>query len=234
MNPVFLRGLNERFLRNNLPMADVPLYVAIITAAAGIVGAAIPQVAIMIRDVRQGERDRRERSATATRDACVELLRAAGELRTLSEGIRSYRGKADGMRARVDEVRERAAATGLSAARVSLQAAALETPAYAVASAASDLAHAVVDGTDMDQGVFVGKLDVSTLEKSASAFRDEAVKYARSLPRTTLLLLFLGKLKSDFPVVRRETGIVSVNRAPGEFFRSALIAIKRLRSCGVQ
>ena len=160
-------------------MADVSIYVAIITALAGLTGAAVPVVASAIRDVRQSEQDRRERWATATRDACVDLLRAAGELRTLSESIAAYRGTANGMRARVDEVRDRAEATRLSAANVSLQVAVLAEPAYQVASAADKLVQAVVEGTDMDRGVFVGELNVGKLVERVTAFREEAVKYAR-------------------------------------------------------
>jgi hypothetical protein len=164
-------------------MADVPVWVAGITALAGIIGAAIPQVASVIRDVRQGERDRRERWAVATREACVELLRAAGEVRTLSEGVRSYRGEANGMRARIDEVRNQAEATRLNAANVSMQAPDLSGAASELASAASDLAYDVVEGTDLDQGVFVGDLEVAKLHVGqlvarVNAFRDEAVKYA--------------------------------------------------------
>ena len=70
-------------------MADVPIYVAAITAGAGLIGALIPQAALVIREVRQAEKDRRERFVTAMRDACVELLGAAGELRTLAENIRN-------------------------------------------------------------------------------------------------------------------------------------------------
>jgi hypothetical protein len=165
-------------LRNNLRMADVPVWVAVITAAAGVIGAAIPQVAIVVRDVRQGERDRRERLATATLDACVELLRAAGELRTLSEGIRSYCGPADGMRARIDEVRSLAEATRLNSARVSTQVPDLAEAAYRVASAGSALAHSVVEGTDPVTGVFVGELDVDQLVKCVTDFQDGAVKQA--------------------------------------------------------
>jgi hypothetical protein len=160
-------------------MADVPLYVAVITAAAGIIGAAIPQVATVFRDVRQADRDRRERMAAAARDACVELLRSAGELRTLSEGISGYRGDANGMRARVDEVRTRAEATQLAAASVSMQVSKLAESAYAVASAASQLAREVVDGTNLDQGVLVGDLDVAKLVEPVAVFRDAAVKYAQ-------------------------------------------------------
>src|ERR1700743_1471422 len=101
-------------------MADVPAYVAIITAGAGIIGAAIPQVTTVLRDARQAERDRRERSAAMAREACVALLRASGEVRTGTEGIRSYRAPADGMRERVEELRSRAEATRVHAAEVSM------------------------------------------------------------------------------------------------------------------
>ncbi len=102
-------------------MVDVPIWVAIITALAGILGAAIPQGATVIRDVRQAERDRKERFDTATRDACVALLRAAGELRSLAEGWRSYRGDPTAVLARVAEARGLAEATRLHAVSVSMQ-----------------------------------------------------------------------------------------------------------------
>jgi hypothetical protein len=169
--------------RNNLLMADVPAYVAItiagITAVAGIIGAAIPQVTTVIRDVRQAERDRRERSASATRAACVALLRASGEVRTLTEGIRGYRGDANGMRERVEEVRRRAEATRVHAAEVSmLVPARLAEPADQVASAASALADDVVRNTDLNQGVPIGDPDISKLVDSIAAFKSAAVEYA--------------------------------------------------------
>jgi hypothetical protein len=161
-------------------MADVPAYVAIITAGAGIIGAAIPQAALMIRDVRQAERDRRERSAAMTREVCVALLRAAGEVRTLTESIRSYRGDADGMRARVEEVRSRAEATRVHAAEVSMQVPdRLAEPADQVAGAASDLVDDVLRNTDLNQGVLIGDPDVTKLAKCIAAFRHDAVTYAR-------------------------------------------------------
>jgi hypothetical protein len=159
-------------------MTEVPVYVAVITAGAGIIGAAIPQAAVVIRDVRQAERDRRERASAATRDACVELLRAAGELRTLVERIRSYRGDADGMRARVEEVRSQAEATRLHAASVSLHAPdRLAEPAEQVAAAASGLADEVVQNMDLNHGVLVGDPDVSKLIERIDAFRQDAVKH---------------------------------------------------------
>src|SRR6266851_3196368 len=74
--------MSRRLTGQNATMPDVPLYVAAITAAAGVAGAAIPAIAVIIRDVRQAERDRRERRAEAKRQACLDLLRTAGELRT--------------------------------------------------------------------------------------------------------------------------------------------------------
>ena len=159
-------------------MTDVPIYVAVITAAAGLIGALIPQTALVIREVRQAERDRRERFVTTTRDACVDLLRAAGELRTLVENIRSYRGDASGMRARVEEVLNYAEATRLHAASVSLLVPGrLATPADKVASAARALAGDVVQNTNLDRGVAIGFANTQALDTCISDFRNEAVKY---------------------------------------------------------
>src|SRR5690349_15463574 len=134
-------------------MADVPLYVAIVTAGAGIIGAAIPQVTTVIRDTRQAERDRRERLAKELRDVCVDLLRAAGELRTLTENIASYRGDANGMRTLVADVRGHAGATRLNAARVGLVAPGpLAESAYQLATAASSLVGDVEQNIDVDRG----------------------------------------------------------------------------------
>jgi hypothetical protein len=160
-------------------MADVSLYVAIVTAGAGIVGAAIPQVTTVIRDTRQAERDRRERLAQALRDVCVDLLRAAGELRTLTENIASYRGDPNGMRALVADVRDHAGATRLNAARVGLEAPAqLAERAYQVATAASNLVGDVERSIDVDRGVDRGAeirdASVKALISSIAAFQEAA------------------------------------------------------------
>jgi hypothetical protein len=162
-------------------MVNVPIWVAIITALAGIIGAAIPQGAILIRDVRQGERDRKERSDAATRDACVALLRAAGELRSLAEGWRSYRGDPTAVLARVAEARGLAETTRLHAVNVSMQVPGqLGTPANDVADAATALVADVVQNTDLSHGVVLGDPNVSALVTSINDFRDAAVSYARS------------------------------------------------------
>lgn len=167
-------------MRNNAAMTDVPIYVAVITAAAGIIGAAIPQVSTVIRDVRQAERDRQERYATAARQACVDLLRAAGELRTQVENAHSYRGDPAGMRSRLEDIRGHAAATRLYAASVGLLVPdRLAEPADKLAESASTLADSVALNTDVNQGVMVGDPDVSALNLRIAAFRGEAVGYAK-------------------------------------------------------
>jgi hypothetical protein len=159
-------------------MADVPIYVAAITAAAGLIGALIPQAALVIREVRQAEKDRRERFATATRDACVNLLQTSGELRTRVENIHSYRGDASGMRTRVEDVLSQAEATRLHAASVSLLVPGrLAEPANKVAAAARALAEEVVRNTNLDRGVSIDTSDTRALDTSITDFRDEAVKY---------------------------------------------------------
>ena len=136
-------------------MVDVPIWVAIITALAGILGAAIPQGAIVLRDVRQAERDRKERFDAATREACVALLRAAGELRSLAE------------------------ATRLHAVDVSMQVPGqLGAPANVVADAATALIRDVVENTDQSRGVVLGDPNVEPLVTAIDAFRDAAVGYA--------------------------------------------------------
>jgi hypothetical protein len=162
-------------------MVDVPIWVAIITALAGILGAAIPQGAIVIRDVRQAERDRKERFDTATRDACVALVRAAGELRSLAEGWRSYRGDPTAVLARVAEARGLAEATRLHAVDVSMQVPGqLGRPANKLADAATALVVDVVTNTDLSRGVVLGDPNVDALATSIHAFSNAAVSFAGS------------------------------------------------------
>jgi hypothetical protein len=135
---------------------------------------------LLRNNVGMTERDRQKRSATATRDASVGLLRAVGELRTLTEDIRSYRGDASGMRRRVEEVLKHAESTRLHAASIGMLAPGqLAEPAEKVAVAARTLADDVVRNTDLDRGVLIGFADTSALDGRINVFRAEAVKYVR-------------------------------------------------------
>ena len=161
-------------------MPDVSLYVAAITAAAGIGGAAIPAIAVLIRDVRQAERDRNERQAEARRQACLDLLRAAGELRTRVANASDYHGTEMG--ARLAAIRESEAAVQLHAVRVAvLTPGQLTKPAAQLAEAASRLIAATEHDTDVDHGVMPGTPDFTELDERITAFRLIVVADARGV-----------------------------------------------------
>src|SRR5580698_8568416 len=95
-----------RISRHNMHVTDVPVYIAVITGAAGIIGAGIPQASIVLREVRQAKRDRRERSIAAGQSACIDLLRAASSLSARAENLSAYRGDAKGLGVRLEELRK--------------------------------------------------------------------------------------------------------------------------------
>jgi hypothetical protein len=161
-------------------MTDVPVYVAVITAAAGILGAAIPQASIVLREARQAERDRRERSVAAGQSACIDLLRAASSLGTQIENLRAYRGDAHGLRLRLEEVRKCLAETQLHAASVGMLAPGqLVGRAGQLAAETSSLVKAVEANVDLDNDVVVGQIDLGPLDTLIAAFREEAVRWTR-------------------------------------------------------
>jgi hypothetical protein len=155
-------------------MASVPIYVAAITAAAGVLGAAIPQLSILLRDVRQAERDRGERRAAERRQACLDLLRAVGELRTQVANNADYNGTEMGER--LAKVRKFAADAQLHAVSVALLApVTFAEPAERLAVAANRLAEAAASDTDLKFGSTVRRPNFSELDKCVVAFRRIAV-----------------------------------------------------------
>ena len=166
---------------DNTHMADVPLYVALITAGAGIVGAAIPQAGIMLNEFRRADRDRQEKSAAAAQNACIELLRAASTLCVHVENMRSYRGDADGLHSRLAEVRKDLADTQLHAASVGMLAPGpLTGPAAQLAESAASLVEAVEANIDINNAVMVGDPDTRSLNALISAFRENAIRHTRA------------------------------------------------------
>jgi hypothetical protein len=154
-------------------MPDVSLYVAMVTAAAAVGGAAVPAIAVIVRDSRQAERDRRERNTAAKRQACLDLLRAVGELRVLVANSILY--PRDQLGAQLAAIREAEAAVHLHAAGVALLAPqTLAEPADHLARAASLLAAtAAVDSDRWDK--MVREPDLTGLDTSIAAFRRTAV-----------------------------------------------------------
>jgi hypothetical protein len=161
-------------------VTDVPVYIAVITGAAGIIGAGIPQASIVLREVRQAKRDRRERSIAAGQSACIDLLRAASSLSARAENLSAYRGDAKGLGVRLEELRKYLAETELHAASVGMLAPGqLIERASQLAEEAGSLMKAVKANVDLDNGIVVGVIDVGPLDTLIAAFRNEAIKYTR-------------------------------------------------------
>jgi hypothetical protein len=150
----------------------------VIAAGAGVIGQAISQAGVLSRCVRQAERDDRlERQAHAARQACLDLLGSAGELRTCVAHATEYRG--DQMGSRLAEAREYAAATRRHAVIVaSVAQGRLAVPAERLADAAASLAEAAVASTDHLVGSLVRCPDFADLDERFLVFRRIAVAAA--------------------------------------------------------
>ena len=155
-------------------MADVSIYVAVISAAAGIVGATISQATAAIRDGRRAERDRKERLADARRQACVQLLRTVLDLRVRVANNADYHGGE--MAARLAEIRECAATAEVEAVSVALMVAPeLGKVAEQLASAAARLATVATENASLQLGASTQTADFSELDDRVAAFKALAV-----------------------------------------------------------
>ena len=160
-------------------MSDIPAYVAVLSAASAIIGAAIPQVTTAIRESSQAKRDRQERNAQVRREACMELLRAAGQFRARVADLYDHHGL--DMDVRLADIRQSEASTGLCAASVALlPPGSLADEANAVAAAASALVVAVETDPGLKLGAMTGRPAFRSLDESVSAFRKKAEAEARS------------------------------------------------------
>lgn len=160
-------------------MPEVSLYVALITAAAGIVGAAAAQIPGVVRDIRLADQERRERNANNRVQACMDLLSAAGDLRTQVMNASQYHGERMGDL--IAEIRKGATAVELQAARVEfVMPRRLGEPADQLAKAAKKFAALAVAGTDMVHNEMLRVPDTAELDQAAERFREQAVNEIRS------------------------------------------------------
>jgi hypothetical protein len=158
---------------------EVSLYVAVITAAAAIVGASLPLLTSFLRDERRAERDRRERVAESRRQICLDLLATAGELRTQVENAADYQGAR--MADLLAEIRRCAEAVRQNAAAVELLAPAkLGEPANRLAETAEKLRASAAEGTDLKNGQMVKVPSTAELAGAMSAFKNQARAELRS------------------------------------------------------
>ncbi|HMH93717.1 MAG TPA: hypothetical protein VK586_21880 [Streptosporangiaceae bacterium] len=165
-------------------MAEVSLYVAVITAATGIVAASVPTAATFVRDGRQAQReqrraelDRRDRRAGEMRQACLEVLSAAGELRARLGNASQVHGPE--LAGRLAEIRSAAAEVRLHAVSVALLARGqLAGPAQGLADAAASLVMAAEDSIDRAAQQSRGLPDFAVFDQRETAFRAAAVAHA--------------------------------------------------------
>jgi hypothetical protein len=166
----------RQLMRDNAYMADVSIYVAVISASAAILGAAVSPVSTAYQAHRQARRDRQERRETSAHRAFLQLLRAAADLRTQAANNHEYHGEE--MAARLARVREHAADVGVHAISIALLAPPLADPAGRLAEAAGRLAATAAENTDLAMGVSIRAPDFGELDACVAAFSKAAVDYA--------------------------------------------------------
>jgi hypothetical protein len=155
---------------------SVPIYVALITAGAGLLGALVPQAWIVFKEIWQRERDQRDQYLAQARGACLDLLRASLALSAHVKNMNSYRGDRAGLCERLEEARGHLADIQLSAASVGMAAPALLTePARQLAAAAASLTKSVEEVTDLDNAEMLDRPDTGPLDELISAFQAMAV-----------------------------------------------------------
>jgi hypothetical protein len=152
-------------------VTNVSIYVAAITGATGLFAALSPQLALAYREGRQARRDRQDREVGDQRQAYLELLATAAQLRT--QVANYYEHKGPGLRDRLAEVRKLAADTEQNAVRVQLLASVFSQLAGDLAAAATGLAKRTI--RDTDQSLDAIKSDTrpeyEQLDDCAQAFR---------------------------------------------------------------
>jgi hypothetical protein len=162
-------------------MADIStIVVAAITASAALFGAAISPLSTTYQNVRQAERDRRERRATELRQACTDLLATVTELRTNVVNNLDYHGPE--MNARLAHVRQLAGQARTYAFTIALLAPhPLAVAGTELAAAADDVAKAAAANTDLSMGSCVRPTDCAELDARTDAFCERAVALPREL-----------------------------------------------------
>jgi hypothetical protein len=185
-------------------MSDGSIYVAVISASAAILGAAVSAVSIAYQNARQAGRDRQQRRderqqrhVEEARGAYLDLLRASVDLRTQVENNQGYQGGE--MRSRLAQVREHASDAALYAVLI----ATIEPEVFAdladkLAQAARRLALAAAENTNLEMNMSTEVPDLGELNDCIEAFSRKAVAYA--MGKTQLAAGVVGKISRDHPM----------------------------------
>jgi hypothetical protein len=163
---------------DNADMSQISLYVAITTGAAAVLGAAISPVTTAYQNARQAVRDRAERRDIAIRQACVDLLRSARDLRVQVANTAAYHGTEIG--ARLEQVRQLDADAALHADEVALLVpAGIAESAAKLARAAGQLAAAAQANVRTELSASIREPSFTELDDCITDFSARVVTYVR-------------------------------------------------------
>lgn len=192
-------------------MADASIYVAVISASAAVLGAAVSAVSIAYQNGRQAKRNReqqvekqQQRYEKQARGACLDLLRAAVDLRSQVENNEGYQGPE--MRSRLAQVRQHASDAELHAVLIgSLQPDEFAELASKLAEEARNVAAAAAENTNLEMNIVNEVPNLDRLNDCIEAFSKRTVGYAKG--ETPLSALVVSNLHCDLAVLRRQRRI---------------------------
>lgn len=172
-------------------MADGSIYVAVISASAAVLAAAVSAASVAYQNFRNADRERQQRREEQRRrheeevqSVCMGLLRAAVDLRTQVENNEGYQG--DEMRSRLARVRKYASRATLHAVGIgTIEPAVFADLADELAKAARSLALAAAANTDLELNMANEVPDLGEISDCIEAFSKRAVSYARGDTKLT-------------------------------------------------
>jgi len=157
-------------------MADVSIYVAVISALAAILGASVSPLTSAAISAREARGKRREDYDAQVRTESVGLLRAAWDLRTMTQNNNEYHGTK--MAKRLAKVRERAADAAVRSATIALLSPGpLAGAAAELSGAAQRLAAEAAKNTKLDMGVSTSPPDLTDLDCRIAEFETTTARY---------------------------------------------------------
>jgi hypothetical protein len=163
-------------------MGDVSVAVAAISAGAALLGATISQISAAYQDLQRAKHERGEQYDNALRTACVDLLRAVGDLRDQVADNYFYPGGAE-MGDRMAQMRHCLTAVKVHAVSVTLLAPrTLAQPVRELTEAAYRLTTIAVHATDRTLRAANQAPDFTDLDARTTAFSEQAVAHARRKP----------------------------------------------------
>jgi hypothetical protein len=160
-------------------MPQVSLYVAAITAAAAVLGAAVSPVSTAYQNARQAVRDRAERRDSAVRQACVDLLRSARDVRVQVANTAAYHGAEMG--SRLERIRQLEADAAVHADEVALLIpVSVANSAAMLTGAVSRLTASTEANVKHELGASIRQPDFTELDGCIADFSTRVVNYVRN------------------------------------------------------